>query len=423
MKSLDFIQKLLYNHFCMNTLLHKMHRVICMQKKHVWLICGLIVVCLVGLCFMPLFRLETSESIPVFTDGAESIEFSLGNFGVSAGSAVIMDLHSGSVLFAQNADERRGMASTTKIMTALVVLETLSPDTVVEVSPDAVGTEGSSLYLKAGEKLTVLDLLYGLMLESGNDAAVALAIACDGSTDKFAERMNARAESLGLTDTHFANPHGLTAEGHYTTARELALITAEALRNDIFREIVSTHKKQIPYDGVPDARYLTNHNPLLTKYDGMIGVKTGWTTVDGKCFVTAAERDGLTLIAVSLGDTGISATHKAMLDYGFASFESMRLLLDAPLIVPAVGGEASELRIEQKEPLVVCLPKGESAAVSVETAPFVYAGTAVGTTVGRAVFEWNGLVLGSAPIVTAEELPVKRISFWEKLFGVRKENA
>lgn len=393
-----------------------MHRVICMQKKHfVWI--GLFAaVLLIGASFVPFFRPAQAESLPVYAGNTEPLEFSLGDFGVSAGSAVIMDADSGSVLFAQNADERRGMASTTKIMTALVVLETLSPDTVVEVSPDAVGTEGSSLYLKAGEKLTVRDLLYGLMLESGNDAAAALAIACDGSAEKFADRMNARAESLGLADTHFANPHGLSAEGHYTTARELAVITAEALRNGLFREIVSTHKKQIPYDGVPDARYLTNHNPLLTKYDGMIGVKTGWTTADGKCFVTAAERGGLTLIAVSLGDTGISATHRAMLDYGFSAFERMSLSLDAPLIVPAVGGDASELHVRQKEPLNVCLPKGESAVVSVETAPFVYAGTPAGTAVGRVSFAWNGIPLGSVPLVTAEEIPVKRLSFWEKWF-------
>ncbi len=387
-----------------------------MQKKHVFWTCGLVFVGLLAACLVPLFRPDMSQSFPVYADGAEPIEFALGGFGVSAGSAVIMDADSGSVLFAQNENERRGMASTTKIMTALVVLETLSPDTVVEITPDMVGVEGSSLYLKAGEKLTVTELLYGLMLESGNDAAVALAIACDGSVDKFADRMNARAESLGLTDTHFANPHGLSAEGHYTTARELALITAEALRNNLFREIVSTYKKQIPYDGTEGARYLTNHNPLLTKYDGLFGVKTGWTTADGKCFVTAAERDGLTLIAVSLGDTGISATHTAMLDYGFETFESMRLSLDAPLSVPLAGGEVSYLRIEQQDALTVCLPKGESAVVSVETAPFVYAGTPIGTAVGRAVFEWNGITLGSSLLVTCEEAPVKRISFWEKWF-------
>lgn len=393
-----------------------MHRVICMLKKRLTLVCILVSVCLLGVFFVPWTHPDVPSGVPVYADGSEAVEFALGGFGVSAGSAVIMDADSGSVLFAQNADVRRGMASTTKIMTALVVLETLSPDTAVEITADSVGIEGSSLYLKAGEKLTVEELLYGLMLESGNDAAAALAVACDGSADKFAERMNARAESLGLTDTHFVNPHGLSAEGHYTTARELAIITAEALRNELFREIVSTHKKQIPYDGTEGARYLTNHNPLLTKYDGLFGVKTGWTTADGKCFVTAAERDGLTLIAVTLGDTGISATHTSMLDYGFATFESMRLSLDAPLAVPVAGGDVSFLQIEQRDTLTVCLPKGESATVSVETAPFVYAGTPIGTAVGRAVFEWNGIELGSALLVTAEEVPVKRISFWEKWF-------
>lgn len=338
-------------------------------------------------------------------------------FGVGASSAILIDASSGSLLFSQQAEIPRGMASTTKIMTALTVLETLSTDTVVEITKDMTGVEGSSLYLLPGEHLTVEELLYGLMLESGNDAAVALAIACDGNVDAFAQRMNRKAEELGLAQTQFANPHGLSAAGHYTTARELAMITRTALQNHTFREIVGTYQKRIPYNDQPDARYLTNHNPILRRYDGLIGVKTGWTTADGKCFVTAAERDGLTLIAVSLGDTNISTTHTALLDHGFASFEAVSLQMQTPIQLPVVGGTQSFITVRAAEQQSVCLPKGAQTESHLEVPAFVYAGLEVGTPVGRIRFTCNGSEVGWIPLVTAEEVPVQRLSFWEKLFG------
>lgn len=353
--------------------------------------------------------------VPLET-GAFPVEFHPRELAVGAESAILMDGDSGSVLYAKNPDERRGMASTTKIMTAYVVLNRLPADRVIEITPEMTGVEGSSLYLKAGEKLTVEDLLYGLLLESGNDSAVALAIACDGSVEAFAERMNDTAEALGLKNTRFANPHGLSAEGHYTTARELAMLTAEALKNETFSEIVSTYQTRIPYDGIAGGRYLTNHNPLLKSYEGMIGVKTGWTTADGKCFVSAAKRDGMTLIAVTLGDTGISATHRRLLDYGFEHYERRTLTVETPLTVAVVGGEASFLAAKAEE-LALTLPKGGETEVRIETLPFVYAGIEKGSYCGRAVFLWNGVEVGSTPIVTAETVPVKKISLWEKWFG------
>ena len=395
---------------------------------------GLLLVLLAGAMCLPLFPMDLPESLaaqetieteraPVRAIDLSGVDVNNG-FSVPAGSAILIDASTGSVLYAQNADMQRGMASTTKIMTALVVLETLPPDTVVEITPEMTGAEGSSLYLQAGEHLTVEQLLYGLMLESGNDAAEALAIACDGSIDQFADRMNARAKSFGLTHTRFANPHGLSASGHFTTARELALITMEAMKNELFRTIVSTSRIQIPYQDQPGARYLTNHNPILTQYDGMIGVKTGWTTADGKCFVTAAERDGLTLIAVTLGDTNISSTHRSLLNHGFDSFEAIPLQIETRIQVPLVGGRASFLALEadpNTNGLSVCLPKGEKATTRVETPAFVYAGTERGSAVGRVVFSWNGVELASVKLFTAEEAPVRRLSFWEKLFGAKEE--
>ncbi len=388
--------------------------------KRSFLLYGLLLLALIGGMCIPLFPVDVGQETFDTVCGANAVAFdeylTPDGFSVGAGSAILIDAESGSVLYSKNADMQRGMASTTKIMTALVVLETLSPEDVVEITPEMTGVEGSSLYLTVGERLSVEELLYGLMLESGNDAAVALAIACDGSAEKFAERMNAKAASMGLTHTHFANPHGLSAAGHYTTARELALITAEAMRNDSFRAIVSTYQKQIPYQNQPQARYLTNHNPLLKKYDGMIGVKTGWTTADGKCFVTAAQRDGLTLIAVSLGDTNMSVTHKALLDHGFEAFAAIPLKVNAPLNVPLAGGMQDFLPLQAQGELTVCLPKGETVQTRLELPPFLYAGTEKGQTVGRAVFYWNDTEIGSVLLQTASEAPVKRISFWEKLF-------
>ncbi len=387
--------------------------------------------CTVVLCAgmaLPLFPASApvgADGEPADSGGVAALDLSAygaeGGYGVNAGSAILIDAASGSVLFAQNADLQRGMASTTKIMTALVVLETLKPETVVTVTPEMTGAEGSSLYLQVGEHLTVEQLLYGLLLESGNDAAEALAIACDGSVEAFAERMNAKAKSLGLTHTHFANPHGLSAAGHYTTARELALLTREALQDPLFREMVSTYRMKIPYQDQPGARSLTNHNPILTKYDGLIGVKTGWTTADGKCFVTAAERNGLTLIAVTLGDTNISATHTSLLDRGFDRFEAVPLRVGDGLFLPLVGGKQPFLALSDGGvEWTACLPKGETADAKVETPAFVYAGVRQGDAVGRVAFTWNGQTLGTVPLCADEDAPVRRLSFWEKLFGAEE---
>ena len=198
--------------------------------------------------------------------------------GVSARGAVLMEAESGDVVFGQNENARLPMASTTKIMTALVALEQLPLDTVVTVTRESVGVEGSSIYLVEGEVLTLEQLLYALLLESANDAAAAIAVAVAGSVEDFAVLMNEKAAELGLADTHFVNPHGLDHEDHYTTARELALIAKEALNNPAFREICSSRRKTIPLHGDEGVRVLINHNKLLTSYEGCIGVKTGFTT-------------------------------------------------------------------------------------------------------------------------------------------------
>ncbi len=232
----------------------------------------------------------------------------------SAQAAILLDATEGRVLFSQNADQRLPMASTTKIMTAIVAIENMPTDYIVTVPKEAVNIEGSSIYLYEGEKITCLDLLYGLMLESGNDAAAAIAIAVGGTMERFVMLMNEKARELGLKNTHFANPHGLSNDDHYTSAADLAKLTDYALGDELFAKIVSTKR----YTACNGARYYVNHNRLLFSYDGMIGVKTGYTIASGRCLVTAARRNGRTLIAVTLNDYYGSTDHVRMLDTGFA---------------------------------------------------------------------------------------------------------
>ncbi len=231
----------------------------------------------------------------------------------SAQAAILVDVTEGRVIFAQNEKLRLPMASTTKIMTAIVAIELTPLDYTVRVPKGAVGVEGSSIYLYEGEEITFRDLLYGLMLESGNDAAEAIAITVGGTRERFIALMNEKAAELGLTDTHFENPHGLPSENHYTSALDLAKLTHYALENEIFAKTVSTKR----YEACNGKRLFVNHNKLLFSYDGLIGVKTGYTKASGRCLVTAAKRNGKTLVAVTLNDYYCSADHARMHDYGF----------------------------------------------------------------------------------------------------------
>lgn len=253
-----------------------------------------------------------------------TVVFSADGVSVSAKSAALYDPASKSFLYTKNADMQLPMASTTKIMTALVAIENADLDKSVSISDDAIGTEGSSLYLKRGETMTMKDLLMGLMLRSANDAAAAIAYEISGSIEAFAEKMNEKATQIGALNTNFTNPHGLDNPSHYTTAKDLAIITAEALSNKTFLNIVST-KKHIIKNSDGEARLLTNHNKLLNLYDGAIGVKTGFTKKSGRCLVGAAERDGTRLISVTINAPDDWNDHKALFDYGFFKLKSVPL--------------------------------------------------------------------------------------------------
>ncbi len=332
--------------------------------------------------------------------------------GISARGAVLVEADSGEVIWGQNAHTRLPMASTTKIMTALVALEQMSPQTEVTIPAEAVGVEGSSVYLVEGEILTLEQLLYALLLESANDAAAAIAVAVAGSVEEFAALMNRKAAELGLTDTHFVNPHGLDHDEHYTTAYELATITRAALENPAFREICATRRKTIPLHGgsaEEGARLLLNHNKLLSAYDGCIGVKTGFTKRTGRCLVSAAERDGVTLIAVTLNAPDDWRDHTTLLDYGFALYESVELCPEgfyhAPLWL--VAGEQNYGIAESTAPLIAVLRRdhGDISCV-VELPRFEFAPIRFGQTVGALVFfesrpDGSRRELGRVPLTAA----------------------
>ena len=228
---------------------------------------------------------------------------------VSATAAVLMDADMGQVLYEKNGDRQMLIASTTKIMTALVVLEHAAPDDVITVTPDHMA-EGSSMYLRAGETVRVEELLYGLLLCSGNDAALALT-ECAGGLTPFVALMNEKAAALGMAHTSFANPNGLDADGHYSTARDMAVLAAAAVENPTFRRICSCRSVTI------GQRTMENHNRLLRQVEGCVGLKTGYTQAAGRTLVSCTERDGCRLVAVTLQDGNDWADHAALYDYGF----------------------------------------------------------------------------------------------------------
>lgn len=295
---------------------------------------------------------------------------------VSARSAVLLD--GDTVLWEKNADEKSLIASTTKIMTALVVLEQADLEENVQVDPAAVGVEGSSMYLKAGEELTVRDLLHGLMLSSGNDAAVALAIHVAGSVEEFADLMNQKAAELGLKDTHFANPNGLDDEGNYATARSLGLLASAAMEREDFRDIVSART----YTCAGHA--MTNHNKLLWQYPGAEGVKTGFTKHAGRILVGSAQRDGRRLISVTINAPDDWNDHRRLLDYGFSLY-SPRTLVEAGETVgevPVISGTAETVPVTAAGTLNCSMREGEEPETRLYLCPFVYAPVEEGTRLG-----------------------------------------
>lgn len=279
---------------------------------------------------------------------------------VSARSAVLMDRESRRVLWKKNLHRRRPIASTTKIMTALLALEMGNEAGRVVAGPAAAETEGSSIWLEKGEVKTLGELLYGLMLCSGNDAAVAIAEHIGGSEKKFVALMNERAQSLGAKNTHFANPHGLPDDNHYSTAHDLGLITCAALEKRRFREIITTPVCSISWPGQTWDRILANQNKLLETYPGGDGVKTGWTEKAGRCFVGSATRKGWQLVCVVLNAPGMWEDTAVLLDYGFKRYRRHKILAPHRILCTAeVAGGRRRVDLALDEALYYPLRPGE----------------------------------------------------------------
>ena len=273
----------------------------------------------------------------------------------AARAAIVVHPETGTVLYEKNADERLGIASTTKIMTALVVLEHCALAEPVEILPEYTAVEGSSMYLRAGETYTVEELLYGLMLVSGNDAAVALACHTAGSVEAFADMMNDQARALGMTDSVFRNPNGLDAEGHYSTARDMAKLACAAMENETFRTIVSTKSATV------DGQTLVNHNRMLRSYDGAVGVKTGYTKTVGRTLVSCAQRGATQFVCVTLSDPDDWNDHIALLDDAFSRYSEVMLHEKGDTLAQTqvFGGETDRAELVAESTVTAYLLPGE----------------------------------------------------------------
>lgn len=335
--------------------------------------------------------------------------------GLSAQSAILMDADTGRVLVEKNADQQRLIASTTKIMTALVVCEQCNVLDRVRIPKEAVGVEGSSMYLQEGEVLTVQELLYGLMLRSGNDAATALAIYCGGTVEGFAQLMNDKAHQLGLHDSHFENPHGLDSPGHYSTARDMAKLASYAMDNPIFAKTVSAKTVTV------GQRVMRNHNKLLWQVEGADGVKTGYTKAAGRILVSSAVREGRRLVAVTMNAPNDWQDHKLLLEEGFGRYTQKCLVSKGDVlgIADIAGGTKGGVQLLAGEDFIYSVTQQEQVQIILPPSGFVYAPVAAGQEAGFAHISLNGVPVGKVRLEYGETVEIAqepRRSLWKRFW-------
>lgn len=303
---------------------------------------------MVALLIKKLFLAVVFSAIFIFTSVNSALVLicsAIDEPSVSAYSAILINASTNEVVYAKNADDTRSMASTTKIMTAILAIESGKMQDEVEITRDMVGAEGTSIGLTQGYKMTLETLVYGLLLESGNDAANAVAIFLAGTTEDFAVMMNEKAEEIGMTGTNFVTPSGLDDDQHYTTAYDMALLASYAVKNEVFCQICSTSSIQVSY--IEPEKYVTfsNHNSFLDAYDGAFGIKTGYTTKSGRCLVTAVEKDGVVLIAVTLNASDDWNDHAKMYDYGFEVTQSYTVQIQSINTIDVYGSVNSSINV------------------------------------------------------------------------------
>ncbi len=341
---------------------------------------------------------------------------------VSAKAAVLIEADTGRVLFAKNKDMQLPMASTTKILTALITLEHDGLDDFFVVDAQAIQVEGSSMGLTVGDSVTLRTLAYGMLLASGNDAANAAAVRIGGSISAFADIMNQRAAAIGMKNSHFVTPSGLDDEQHYSTAQDMATLAAVALKNHAFRDICSRNIAKVEFGNPPYERWLKNHNRLLNEYKGAIGVKTGFTKKSGRCLVSAAEKNGVTLIAVTLNAPNDWQDHTRMLHYGFEEVKPIAYSVPYEKIkLKIVGGKVDTVGVVPLTLTTVNVEpdrlKDISAKVLIE--PFYYAPLKAGDIVGRIALSLDGNVIEEVTLIAAEDVQRNitevKYSLWDKI--------
>lgn len=354
---------------------------------------------------------------PASVFGAETVQ----RPQVSAEAAVVYCVNSGEVLYAKNETEQLAMASTTKIMTSLLTLEAAAVENrPVTITQEMVAVEGSSMGLRAGDVLRLRKLAVGMLTVSGNDAANAAAIAVGGTTENFAKLMNARAKELGMENTNFVTPSGLDDDAHYTTALDMAKLGAAAIGNADFREICQQKSMEATWETPKKTVTLYNHNRLLSMYEGCIGMKTGYTKKAGRCLVSAAEKDGVILIAVTLSAPNDWQDHKAMLDYGFSQVDSYQIGSQESLTytLPVVGGTASQVQVQGvPEEDVILLKKGQTVTTQVFLPRFVYGPVEQGEVLGSITYQVEGETVATVSLAATQAVDGQEVkeSTWEKV--------
>lgn len=343
--------------------------------------------------------------------------FSFPVGAISARNAIVVDCATSRVLYESRADAQSLIASTTKIMTALVVCERCNVLDRMRIPKEAVGIEGSSMYLREGEILTIQELLYGMMLHSGNDAATALAIYCGGTIEGFAQLMNDKARALGLQNTHFENPHGLDGAAHYSTARDLAILASYAMDNPVFSQIVSTKTIRA------GDRYLRNHNKLLWQLDGADGVKTGYTKAAGRILVSSATRNGRRLVAVTIAAPDDWQDHTTLLENGFADFAVRTIVNSGDTLgkIEIAGGNAGLVNLIAAEDFSFAMTKDEIPQIRLPEPGFVYAPVSVGQKAGIASVYLQDRCIGRIPLIYGQTIEQEQpqLSLWQRLLGRR----
>ncbi len=337
---------------------------------------------------------------------------------ISSKAAVVVNAATGEVIYSQNADKKLPMASTTKIMTALLLCEMADLSEIVTTTKEMVTVEGSSMGLLEGDKVSYKALLYGMLLPSGNDAATTTAISLGGSLEAFALLMNKKAAELSMDNTNFVTPSGLDDENHYSTAEDMAKLAVYAMKNPIFREAAGTKSITVEFGNPPYSRRLYGHNKILDIYDGGIGIKTGYTSKSGRCLVSAASRNGVEVIAVTLGDSSTWSHHTQLLNYGFSKINSVTFSYpQSAAKLRIISGETTECQLTSEDFTVGLTPEEqERVEYKISIPDFCYAPVSLGDVVGRIDYYIDSRLLKSLPVTVSESVritKIKKLNFFD----------